>query len=199
MDHSVHNRRGDDGVTEVVAELLEVDVRSEHGRPFGVPAVDDLEKESGVSCVLSPLSLSFQAVETKLVDYQKLRVDVLLELLIQRVIGQGREECLEHVRRRGVTDPVAVFAALEGQDLGDVAFTRTAVAGQNYALASGHEAHGEKLQHQVSVEPGLEVEIKLDQRLSFGKLGLTDAPLHTPLSLVLHLSFEQAKQRLGGR
>lgn len=52
MYHAIHNGGGGDGITEVIAEVLEVNVRSEQCGTFAVTAVDDLEEQRGIFSVL---------------------------------------------------------------------------------------------------------------------------------------------------
>ncbi len=52
MDHAIDNRSGDDGVSEVIAEVFEVDVCCEKCRTFAVTAIDDLEEERGIFSIL---------------------------------------------------------------------------------------------------------------------------------------------------
>jgi hypothetical protein len=52
MHQAIYNRGGDDGISEVIAEVLEVDVGSEQGRTLAVTAVDDLEEQRGIFGVL---------------------------------------------------------------------------------------------------------------------------------------------------
>ena len=52
MHHTIDNCGGDDGITEVIAEVLEVDVRCEKCRTLAVTAVDDLEEQRGMFGVL---------------------------------------------------------------------------------------------------------------------------------------------------
>jgi len=52
MHHAIHNGGGGDGITEVIAEVLEVDVRCEKCRTLAVTAVDDLEEQRGMFGVL---------------------------------------------------------------------------------------------------------------------------------------------------
>ena len=52
MHHAIHNGGGGDGITEVIAEVLEVDVRCEKCRTLAVTAVDDLEEQGGIFSVL---------------------------------------------------------------------------------------------------------------------------------------------------
>jgi hypothetical protein len=52
MHHAIYNRGGGDGVSEVIAEVLEVDVCSAQGRTFAVTAVDYLEEQRGIFGVL---------------------------------------------------------------------------------------------------------------------------------------------------
>jgi len=52
MHHAIYNRGGDNGISEVIAQFLEVNVRSEQCRTLAVTAVDDLEEQGGIFCVL---------------------------------------------------------------------------------------------------------------------------------------------------
>ena len=52
MDHAIDDGGGDDRVSEVIAEVLKVNVRCEKCRTFAVTAVDDFEEERGIFAVL---------------------------------------------------------------------------------------------------------------------------------------------------
>ena len=52
MHHAIDNGSGGDGVSEVIAEVLEVDVRCEKCGTLAVTAVDDLEEQRGMFRVL---------------------------------------------------------------------------------------------------------------------------------------------------
>ena len=52
MHHAVNNRGGDDGISEVIAEVLPIDICREQRRTFTVTAVDDLEEQRGMFSVL---------------------------------------------------------------------------------------------------------------------------------------------------
>jgi len=52
MHHAIYNRSGDNRISEIIAELLEANVRCEKRRTFAITAVDDLEEERGVFGVL---------------------------------------------------------------------------------------------------------------------------------------------------
>lgn len=52
MHHAIDNGSGDDGVSEVITEVLKVNVRCEKCRTFAVTAVDDLEEKRGIFGVL---------------------------------------------------------------------------------------------------------------------------------------------------
>ena len=54
MHHAVNNRGGDDRISEVIAEVLEVDVRCEKCRTLAVTAVDDLEEQRGILSLAVP-------------------------------------------------------------------------------------------------------------------------------------------------
>ena len=52
MHHAVNNRGGDNGIPEVIAEVLPIDICREQCRTFAVTAVDNLEEERGMFGVL---------------------------------------------------------------------------------------------------------------------------------------------------
>jgi len=52
MHHAIYNRGGDNGISEVIAQFLEVDVRREQCRTLAVTAVDDLEEQGGIFGIL---------------------------------------------------------------------------------------------------------------------------------------------------
>lgn len=52
MYQAVHNRSGDNRVSEVIAEVFEVNVRRQQCRAFAVTAVNDLEEQGCVPGVL---------------------------------------------------------------------------------------------------------------------------------------------------
>ena len=52
MHHAIYNGGGDNGVSEVIAEVREVDVRCEKCRTLAITAVDDLEEQRGIFSVL---------------------------------------------------------------------------------------------------------------------------------------------------
>ena len=52
MHHAIDNRGGDHGISEVIPEVLEVDVGRKQGRALAVTAVNDLEEQRGMFGVL---------------------------------------------------------------------------------------------------------------------------------------------------
>jgi len=52
MNQAIDNRGGNNGVSEVIAEVLEVDVGRKQGRTLAVTAVDDLEEQRGIFGIL---------------------------------------------------------------------------------------------------------------------------------------------------
>lgn len=52
MHHAVNNRSGDDGISEVIAEVLPIDICRKQRRTFAVTAVDDLEEQRSIFSVL---------------------------------------------------------------------------------------------------------------------------------------------------
>jgi len=52
MHHSVYNGCRDDRVSQVIAEILESNVRGEKRRSLTVTAVDDLEEQGGILSIL---------------------------------------------------------------------------------------------------------------------------------------------------
>jgi hypothetical protein len=85
MDHTIHDGRGDDGVSQVVAEGLEADIRSENGGSLAIAGIDDLEEERGVSG-----RFLFEAVEAYLVNEKDLWRGVCLELFVETSVRETR-------------------------------------------------------------------------------------------------------------
>jgi len=52
MHHAIDNRGGDDGISEVITEVLKINVRCKKCRTFTVTAVDDLEEQRCIFGVL---------------------------------------------------------------------------------------------------------------------------------------------------
>ena len=52
MHHTIHNGGGGDGISEVIAEVLLIDICREQRRTLAVTAVDDLEEQGGIFSVL---------------------------------------------------------------------------------------------------------------------------------------------------
>ena len=63
MHHSINDGGCDDGIAQVLAQGLEVDVGCQNGGLFAVPPLDDLEEQRGVAS-----RFLLQAVETDFVD-----------------------------------------------------------------------------------------------------------------------------------
>jgi len=52
MDHAIYNGSSDDGISEVITEVLPIDICREQCRTLAVTAVDDLEEQRGIFCIL---------------------------------------------------------------------------------------------------------------------------------------------------
>jgi len=52
MDHAVHDSGGNDGITEIIAQGLKINVCCQKGGRFAVALVDDLEEQR---CVFLPI------------------------------------------------------------------------------------------------------------------------------------------------
>jgi hypothetical protein len=52
VDHSVDGGGGNHGVTEIIAELFEIDIGGDNCRPLAVVAIDDLVKETGIGGIM---------------------------------------------------------------------------------------------------------------------------------------------------
>jgi hypothetical protein len=108
VDHSINRGSGNDGVTEIIAKLFEVDVGSNDCRGFAVPAIDNLVKETGVGGIML-----FQAIEADFVDEQYFRGEKRLKLFIQAIVCPACEEFLEHSGGGNVTAAVVLPATDE--------------------------------------------------------------------------------------
>ena len=52
VDHSVDGGGGNHGVTEIIAELFEIDIGGDNCRPLAVAAIDDLVKETRIGGIM---------------------------------------------------------------------------------------------------------------------------------------------------
>ena len=109
VDHSVNRGSGNNGVTEIIAELFEVNIGGNDCRGFAVvAAIDHLVKETGVGCIML-----FQAIEADFVDEQYFRSEKRLKLFIEAIVCPACEEFLEHSCGGNVTAAVVLPATDE--------------------------------------------------------------------------------------
>lgn len=106
VHHAVDDGGGDDGVPQIVAQLLKVNVGSKKRGSPAVAAIDDLEEERSVAGIVL-----FEAIESDFIDQQDIGRGVLLELLGQALVGEAGEEMEEHVGGGGVAAAVELGAA----------------------------------------------------------------------------------------
>jgi len=156
MHHAIYNCGRDDGVSEVVAEVFEIDVGREQCRTFAVTAVDDLEEERSIFGV----SL-FDPIKPYFVDKKDVRGGVLFQFLVKALIGKACHQLREHVGSGRITAPVEVSASEEKQGLGDVAFPCAGVAGNDQALLAADKVQLCNLQNLCFVQAGLEAEVEV--------------------------------------
>ena len=129
MDHAIDDGGGNDGVSEVIAEVLEVDVGCEQCRTFAVTAVDDLEEEGGIFGVLL-----LQPVKAQFIDEEDIGGGVLFQFLMKALIRETCHQLREHVGSGGIAAAVEVSASDEKQSLGDMAFAGAGVASNHQPL-----------------------------------------------------------------
>ncbi len=172
MHHAIDNRRGDHGITEIIAKVLKVDIRCDQCGSFTVTAVDDFKEERGVFGVLL-----LQPIEAQLVNQKDLRRGVLFQFLGKALIGEAGHQLREHVGGRGITAAVEVLTAHEKQGLGDMAFSGAGVACNDKPLLTSDKVQLRNLQDLCFIDTGLKAEVEVREELSLRKTGFLDSSL----------------------
>ena len=72
MNHAVDQSSCSDGVSEIIAEIFEVDVGRDKSRPFAVASINDFVEQTGV-----PGLVLFKSVEADFIYKQYFRRSVL--------------------------------------------------------------------------------------------------------------------------
>ena len=193
MDHAIHDGGGDDGVAEVVAEGFEANVRCEHGGSLAVAGIDDLEEERGVSG-----GFLFEAIETYLVNEKDLWSGVCLELLVEASVRETGHEILEHLCGGGVAAPVELLATEQQQCLSDVSFAGAGFSCQDHPLFALDEGQRGQLHDLRFVQPALELEVELRQKLALRELGVADPTLDASLDQLIALDPKSTAYLAGG-
>jgi len=194
MHHAIDNRGGNNGISEVIAEVLEVNIRCEKCRTLAVTAVDDLEEQRGIFSVLL-----LQPVKSQLIDEEDIGRSVLFELLVEAQIRAAGHQLREHVGSGGIAAPVEVSASDEKQGLGDMAFSGTGVACNHNPLLTRDKVQLRDLQDLCFVHPGLELEVEVRKELSLRKPGLLDSSLDPSFDAGVGLNGQNPLQEFGGR
>jgi len=194
MHHAIHNGGGNDGVSEVIAEVLEVDVGREQCRPLAVTAVDDLEEQRGIFSVLL-----LQPVKAQFIDKEDVGGGVLFELLVEAQIRAACHQLHEHVGSGGIAAAVEVSASDEKQGLGDMAFSGAGVSCNHKPLLTADEVQVRDLQDLCLVHPGLEGKVEVRKELSLREPGLFDSSLDPSFDSGVCLDGQEPFKEFGGR
>jgi hypothetical protein len=194
VDHSVNRCCGNDGVTEIIAELFEVDICGNDCRGFAVPAIDNLVKETGVGGIML-----FQAIEADFVDEQYFRGEKRLKLFIQAIVRPACEKFLEHSGGGNVTAAVVLPATDEEERLGDMAFAGAGVAGEDKALLALSKLQGSQFHNLSFVDVFLKVKIEVGEEFPVGQFGFFDSPFGPPLRPGIVFQAEQALEKFCNR
>jgi len=192
VNETFDERGGDDGVTEIVAELLEIDVRGHERRSGAITGIDDLEEESGV-----PGFLLLDAVKTDLVNQQNFRRGVDFELVTHGIVRPTRQKRFQHLGCRGVATAELLRAGNEQKSLGNMAFSRAGIPCKDQTLLSSNEIELGQFHDLSTIDAGLKIKIEIGQELTVGKFRLLDPPLDTAINQRLRLDCEKAFQKLG--
>ena len=164
VHHAVYDSGGDDRIAEVIAELLEIDIRGDQRGTFAVPTVYDFEEQGGV-----PSILLFHPVKAYFIDEEDIRRGIVRELSVEAVIGPACHQFREHVGCGCIPAPVQVCTANEKQCLGDMAFPCAGVPCDHKPLLTPYEVQLRDLHQLGLVHPGLESEVKVRKKLPVGE------------------------------
>jgi len=194
MHHAIDNRGGNNGISEVIAEVFKIDVGREQCRTFAVTTVDNLEEQRGIFGVLL-----LQPIKAQFIDEEDIRRSVLFELLMKTQIRAAGHQLREHVGSGGIAAPVEVSASDEKQGLGDMAFPGTGVACNHNPLLTCDKVQLRDLQDLCFVHPGLELKVEVRKELSLRKPGLLDSSLDPSFDPGVGLNGQDPLQEFGGR
>lgn len=176
MDHPIDDGGCGNRITEIVTELLKVDIARDQGGVFAVSAFDDFVEESGMSCFLL-----FQAVKPYFVDQENLWREVLLEAKREGLIGQSGKKIVEHIGSGGISAAIELPASDEEERLGNVAFPGTGVPGENEAFIATDEIELGQFHDLSFVDACLEGKIIVRQQLAIWKLRISNPSLDAPI------------------
>lgn len=194
MDQPIDDGGGDDGVAEVIPQLLEVDVGRHDRGSLAVAAPGHFEEQGRL-----PGILLFDAIEAYFIDQEDFRRGVELELLGQGIIGPTGQEGDHHVRRCRVAAAELLCAAEEQERLGEVAFAGARVAGDDQALFAAGKIEFGQFEDLRFVDTGLEIEVEIGQKLSFRQFGLLDPAFDAPVDPLLGLDGQEPFQEFRRR
>ncbi len=194
VDHPVDSGGGNDGVTEIIPELFEVDIGGNDCRGFAVATIDNLVKETGVGGIML-----FQAIEADFVDEQYFRGEKRLKLFIQAIIGTAGEEFLEHSGGGNVAAAVVLPATDEEKSLGDMTFAGAGVAGEDKSLLALCKLQCGEIHDLSFVDVFLKVKIEVGEEFPVGQFGFFDPPFCPPLRPGIVFQAEQALEKFGNR
>ena len=172
MHQSIHDSGCDDGVSEVIAEILEGNVRGQKGRCLAVPAVDDLEEEGGISGVLL-----LDPVKPHFVDQEDVRGGEVFQFLGKALVGEAGHQLRQHLGRGGVAAAIHLLTSDQEQGLGDMAFPGAGVTGNDQPLLARNKVELGDLEHLGLIHPGLEGKVEVREKLSLRETGLFDSSL----------------------
>ena len=194
VDHSVDGGGGNDGVTEIIAELFEVDIGSNNRRTLAVAAIDDLMEETGIGGIML-----FQAVEADFIDEEDFRGEKRSQLFVQAIVGTACEEFFEHSGSGNVAAAVVLSATDEDESLGDMAFAGAGVAGEDKSLLALCKLQGGEIHDLSFVDVFLKVKIEVGEEFPVGEFCFLDPPFCPPFRPGIVFQAEQALEKFGNR
>lgn len=194
MHHAIYNRGRDDGVSEIVAEILEIDVSREQCRPFAITTVDDLEEERSIFGVLL-----LDPIEPYFVHEKDIGGGVVFQFLVKALISKACHQLGEHVGSGRIAAPIEVSASKEKQGLGEMAFSGAGVAGNDKALLATDKVQLCNLEDLCFVHAGLEGEVKVREELSLRKPRLLDSSLDPSFDPGVGLDGKEPFKKVGRR
>src|SRR5215831_18934815 len=120
---------------------------------------------------------------------------VLLQHLLEGLIGHRRQETPEHIVGAHVANAIAGGASASSQADGEMAFADAAGAQEKDRLAAVEEAELGEVEKGLAMEAGLELEVVILEGVGLGEIGFLEAALGGGLVPPQHLGGDHAGQK----
>ena len=131
----------------VTADKKLTNIGGDDGRPFAVPAIDDLMEQRGIGGIVL-----LQAVKADFIDEQDLLGKEAFKFAVQAVVGKPGKDLFEHSGGSGVATAEILPATDEQQGLGKMTFPGPGVASKDKPLLTPGKVHGGQFHDLIFID-----------------------------------------------